>query len=276
MKKQSKLLIIIVGGILLAATIAITAVLMVSGSDGRKYQKHMEAAQKYLDELQYEQAIAEYELAIEIEPNNIEAYQALAELYVQMEDYDSAVAVLNRGIEQTESEKIANYLEEVQRTLEEKQAQITVQESEAENSPGEVRAYWRDRDVKGYITYEYDEHGNLIKGTWYYDDGAIYGYSAYENGNLVKMTHNNSDGTIDYILEYDESGNQVKESNYNADGTLNSYTIHEYDKNGNLVKGSDYRADGKLIGYSIHEYDENGNWVKNSVYDADGALHSEW
>ena len=245
MKKQSKILIIIAGGILLAVTIAITAVLMVSGSDGRKYQKHVEAAQQYLDELQYEQAIAEYELAIEIEPNNMEAYQALAELYVQMEDYGSAVAVLNRGIEQTESEELADYLEEVKRTCEEKQEQLTVQESEceAENSPKEERGYWGSGDVKGYITYEYDEQGNLIKETWYYDDGAIYMYYIYENdaeGNCVKKTWYNGDGT--YSEEYDETGNLLKMTYYQADGTIRGYNECEYDSAGNVLKQTGTQA----------------------------------
>ncbi len=92
MKKQSKLLIGITAGVLLIAVIVITAVLMASGSDGRKYAKHIETAQQYMDELQYEQAIAEYRAAIEIEPNNAEAYRALAEVYVQTGDYESAIA----------------------------------------------------------------------------------------------------------------------------------------------------------------------------------------
>ena len=179
MKKQAKIVIIIIGGILLAVTIAITTVLMVSSSDSKKYQKHMEVAQKYLEALQYEQAIAEYELAIEIEPNNIEAYQALAELYVQMEDYESAIAVLNQGIEQTDSRRLVNYLEEVQVNWEAKQVQSAAaqvsqaqtqevpqeemqknsQESALGDDPREETVYM---DNGSYRIDEYDENGNLV------------------------------------------------------------------------------------------------------------------
>ena len=252
MKKQSKILIIIAGGILLAVTIAITAVLMVSGSDSRKYQKHMEAAQQYLDELQYEQAITEYELAIEIEPNNIEAYQALAELYVKMEGYDSAIEVLNRGIEQTGSEKLADYLEEIQRTLEEKQAQITVQESEAENSPKEERGYWESGDVKGYIIYKYDEQRNIIKENLHYNDDTLSYYLTYEydaKGNCVKTTGYYSDGTIDEIYEneYDENGNRIRETWHCVHETIGNYAVFEYDENGNQTKATWYNEDGTLF-----------------------------
>ncbi|MCM1538414.1 MAG: tetratricopeptide repeat protein [bacterium] len=111
MKKQRK--IIISGGVILTTVIIIAVVLMVSGSAKKQYAKHMESAQRYIDELEYEQAIAEYRAAIEIGPNNVEAYRALAELYVQTGDYESAIATLNQGIEQTSSEELAICRDEV-------------------------------------------------------------------------------------------------------------------------------------------------------------------
>ena len=183
----------------MAVIIAIATVLLVSGSDGRKYQKHMEAAQQYLDELQYEQAIAEYELAIEIEPNNASAYKKLAELYVEIEDYESAIAVLNQGIEQTDSRRLVNYLEKVQVNWEENQTQATsaqakqeAQESSqkpaGEDGPREETIY---EDGGRYVINEYDWGGNLVKETWYDVDGTI-GYTIYEydeDGKLVKETY---------------------------------------------------------------------------------------
>ena len=55
-----------------------------------------------MDELNYEKAIAELELAIEIEPNNAEAYIALAEVYVEMGDYEEAVAILEESKKKVE------------------------------------------------------------------------------------------------------------------------------------------------------------------------------
>ena len=80
----------------------------------KKYVKYMDLAQQYANELQYDQAIAAYETAIGSESAKPEAYIALADLYVQMGDYESAVAVLSSGIDRTESEELIDYLEELQ------------------------------------------------------------------------------------------------------------------------------------------------------------------
>lgn len=80
----------------------------------KMYDKYMNLAQQYVNELLYDQAIAAYETAIEAESGKPEAYIALADIYVQMGDYESAVAVLSHGIDQTESEELIDYLEELQ------------------------------------------------------------------------------------------------------------------------------------------------------------------
>lgn len=233
MKKQSKILIIIVGGILLSVAIAIAAVLMVSGSDGRKYQKHMEAAQRYLDELQYEQAIAEYELAIAIEPNNESAYKKLAELYVEIEDYESAIVVLNQGIEQTDSKRLSHYLEEVQADLEKNQVQM-VQGHLVQEQPEQEQIEVPQEEIQKDSQESVLDDGPREE-TVYMDDGSY------------------------RIDKYDEKGNIVKSSSYGTDGKLQFYIINEYDEKGNLIKTSWYNADGTLR--SINEYESNGNLV---------------
>lgn len=57
----------------------------------------MSTAQKYLIENQYEQAIAEFNKVIEIEPKNADAYLGLAEAYVGMGDTEKAIEVLEKG-----------------------------------------------------------------------------------------------------------------------------------------------------------------------------------
>lgn len=74
-------------------------------------------AQRYLDELQYEQAIAEYEAAISIDPKNKDAYLGLAEVYVTMGDIEKALEVLEEGYEKTESVRIAARQEELAEEL---------------------------------------------------------------------------------------------------------------------------------------------------------------
>lgn len=161
------------------------------------YNSHMELTQRYLDELQYEQAIAEYRAAIEIEPNNVEAYLALAELYVDMGDYEAAVNVLDQGIEQTDSRELADYLEEVQEiyhAVTEAQGEPDARELEVPVAEEDVREPWEEVvyvEDGSYSIYEYDAGGNRIKSTYY-----------------------NADGTIWSIHEYDAAGNPIKHTDY--------------------------------------------------------------
>ena len=96
MKKNTKLIIEILSAV---AILCVVAVLIFAGTgkETSEYEKYIEASQKYVDELNYEKAIAELELAIEIEPNNAEAYIALAEVYMELEDYESAIKVLEEA-----------------------------------------------------------------------------------------------------------------------------------------------------------------------------------
>jgi tetratricopeptide (TPR) repeat protein len=59
---------------------------------------HISLAENYLLDLNYEAAIAEYKAAIEIEPKNADFYIALAEVYIEMGDIETAVDVLDEGL----------------------------------------------------------------------------------------------------------------------------------------------------------------------------------
>lgn len=130
MKKKLWIVICVIAGVVFVAGIAV-AFFAVSSNSKNKFDRHMEMAVRYVEGLEYERAIAEYESAIEIDPNNIKSYQALAELYVQAGDYESATEILNRGIERTESGELLEYLEEVQNVYE-KQKGIAEESEQAE------------------------------------------------------------------------------------------------------------------------------------------------
>ena len=71
----------------------------------------MSTAQKYLIENQYEQAIAEFNKVIEIEPMNVDAYLGLAEAYVGIGDTDKAIEVLEKGYEITGDDRLKEMLD---------------------------------------------------------------------------------------------------------------------------------------------------------------------
>ena len=114
-------LCLIVGGIF-----ALTA-----NSAERRLADQLELGRKYLEEMDYEQAIVAFEAAIAIDPKCEEAYLALAEtyiaqgtgdsgvylpgadIYVTQDNIEKAIKVLEEGYSQTGSETILARLEEL-------------------------------------------------------------------------------------------------------------------------------------------------------------------
>ena len=100
--KKKNLLPFLIGGIaavvVLAVLIFAVSAVAVYNSPEKKYDRQLSLAERYLDDLDYEKAIAAYKAAIEIDPINPEAYKALAELYLAMDDSVSAQETVKAGI----------------------------------------------------------------------------------------------------------------------------------------------------------------------------------
>jgi len=67
--------------------------------------------EKYLLELNYEQAIVMFTRVIEIEPMNPRGYIGVAQAYIGIGDEDKAIAVLEQGLDKIDSTDIAAMLE---------------------------------------------------------------------------------------------------------------------------------------------------------------------
>lgn len=131
MKNKKTLIGVIVAAV--AVVIAIIVGIIAFGNrDDSKLQKLLDAGQKYLAELDYEQAVAAYEEAIALDPKCVEAYSGLAEAYFGLGDVDSAMAALEEGFEQTGDESLILQLEEMFKRMEETEAEpSTAPEKEA-------------------------------------------------------------------------------------------------------------------------------------------------
>ena len=69
-----------------------------ANNSGAQLKKYLDLGQKYLTEMDYEQAIIAYNKAIEIDPKNIEAYQALTNIYEFQGDLDQARITMERAL----------------------------------------------------------------------------------------------------------------------------------------------------------------------------------
>ena len=87
--------------------------------DGQ-YQEQLSLGEKYLKELNYEDAIIALNRAIEIDPRSPEPYLLLADVYIGQEDFNSAKKVLEEGYQATGgNEEIKKKQEEVKQKEEE-------------------------------------------------------------------------------------------------------------------------------------------------------------
>ena len=110
-----KKIIIAAAVITTALVLGIIAFMIVSqkGVSTASNMSQLSVGEKYLSDLNFEQAVATLENVIEIEPNNAEAYLSLAKAYTFMGDVDSASTVLQNGYESTKSEVIKRELDKL-------------------------------------------------------------------------------------------------------------------------------------------------------------------
>lgn len=141
--KKWRTKIIVIAVVILAIVVGMIGISIRSAQRQREYNSHIEAAEKYLVELDYEQAIVEYTLALAIEPKNVELLDSLEQTYLDYAqsladagEYEKAVSVLEDGYAQIGRESLREKMEELQ----ELQAQKEAEEAEARRLEEEAEA----------------------------------------------------------------------------------------------------------------------------------------
>lgn len=115
--------------IIAAAAVAVIAVLTavfvaMGGVDKANVLWQMNTGNRYLDDMEYEEAIAAFEAAITIDPSEEKAYIGLADAYVGLGDYEAAVRALQEGIRETGSDALWDYLQRVQEEWDERERRV--------------------------------------------------------------------------------------------------------------------------------------------------------
>ena len=108
--------------IVLIVAVGIAGLNVRSAQRRKEYNGHVEAAEKYLTELDYEQAIAEYTLALEIEPKSEEMLNALEQTYLAYAqsladagEWERAMAVLEEGLSRIGGDSLYEKREEIRK-----------------------------------------------------------------------------------------------------------------------------------------------------------------
>lgn len=105
------------------ACVCIVLLCVMFVTSGRKdpLREQLDLGSKYLDELNYDAALASFLAAIEIDPMNPEGYAGAAEAYVGLDDLESAVDILREGVERTQDAGLSERLKELEQRLQEEE-----------------------------------------------------------------------------------------------------------------------------------------------------------
>lgn len=117
--KLNKTLLLIVALILGIVLIALLVIFVPKAAKAKSVEKQLSLGEKYIDELDYEQAIASYLAVIEIDPKNEDAYLALADIYMEMGEYEKAEEILEQAEEEILSKDIWEKQQDVEEAIEE-------------------------------------------------------------------------------------------------------------------------------------------------------------
>lgn len=123
--KRIKIILAVILAVILCQIAIIITLFVLLQSPTRRLKEQLELAEKYLLNLDYEQAIAAYQTVIEIDPNCEEAYLAMADIYVELGDYAAAMEVLEEAEGAIGSKTIQDRIAEVQHLIEQDELERT-------------------------------------------------------------------------------------------------------------------------------------------------------
>lgn len=255
--KNSRIMAIV---LIAAALVAVVIVGFTVNSSERKLKKQLDLAQQYMDEMNYEQAVAAYLVAIEIDENCEEAYIGAANAYLGLDDMEGAISILEKGYDTTQGADIKKLLDELnEKVLQEEKAQkiaddtentdlsASEQNNEQQSNNANIKKDGNKNDV---YSGEYDESKleYLTDTDWFVtqviDDGCI--VLQYPAKGDLPLLFINADGDIiyegltdsfygeSYITEYE--GKPAIVDLRMEDFESNNFTRTLLDMKGNVIK----------------------------------------
>lgn len=116
----------------------------------QQVQKQLDLGQQYLLDLEYDEAVAAFEIVIELEPKNVTAYMGMAEAYIGMGEQDKAIKTLKRGYRETEDEELGSWLEELEAAQNREEANVRIVQIDTGEFPN-IAVYFSLEDAEGNV-----------------------------------------------------------------------------------------------------------------------------
>ncbi len=291
MKKEKSKIIIIGLSLAIIMVIALISYLLFMNSKDQRVKRQLSVGEKYLEEMNYENAILAYNLVLEIDPMSEDAYLGLADAYIGLQDYAMAFETANLGLSKIGKSRdltsILSIIEE-KRNKEDQNEKETKDEpepdedSDSESVPEDVETDIDSTDNNMYASsyieminnYEV-EHGTGV------DNGFQYDLIWFDDDDIPELVAGLNDYYVSmytYDADSDEVFCVIEDWPYGAGGNEG----YEYIPRGNVLRNynSDYAGMIRYTYYgrmnSSRELEEIGTLEEDYYIDLNGDGEPSW
>lgn len=253
----------IVGISIVVGVIALAAIFFImSGSGNRKIKSHLSLGNKYLDDLDYEQAFAEYEAVLDLSPNDQTALKGIENVCLRYADsllidtksitierLENLYVILEDGYQLTENASIQDKVNQVKKVINDKEAdrqneakemepqgeveKVKTPEEEYEEWQAEIDAEVEKMEGMHFIILEWAFKEQIFKSEW--------NWVFWSNVNTMTITF--TEGKDNYEVEIEGGPSQIE------------HFVYEINKD---------TLQGQLVKYFAEDF--QGGFINEKVY----------
>lgn len=250
--KRKRILFI---GMAVILFVVIAAGIVVSGNGNKEINEHLSLGDKYLEDLEYEQALVEYGIVLDIDPDNSAALTGIENVCmeyagnalldtekVSIENLESLLIVLEENYQLTRLDSIQGKSNEIKKIITEKEQHQKEYEKYLEEQQ-EIEGYegWQeglDKEVQ-----EAEKIYSIISEWAFSEEVYKMLWNWYNWSNIKMVTINKVEGGDNYEVEVQ------------GGPSLTEYYVYEIDKN---------TLQGRLTKYFAEDF--NGNYLDETIY----------
>ncbi len=208
MKNGKKILLFIISILVILLAVVNVFLYIYVTSPMQKVGKQLDLGQQYLLNLEYEEAVAAFEIAIEIEPKNVDAYMGMAEAYIGMGEPEKAIRILKKGYRETEDEELGSLLEQLEADQNRQEADVRIVQIDTGEFPN-IAVYFSVEDAEGnFIENVRSEQVQVLEeytNEWVEQEGELQ-FSGQENVSrrsvaMVVDVSGSMEGSLDQLCD---------------------------------------------------------------------------
>ena len=113
-KKAPKRGLVIGIAAVLVVLLGVLAGVFLYGGAGRNLAKQLDLGNRYLEEMDYEQAVIAFTKALEIDPMSVDAHLGLVEAYIRQGDFETALEAAEKGYDLTGDQRLKEKIDMIE------------------------------------------------------------------------------------------------------------------------------------------------------------------